>query len=229
MKKSRFNEPLVFIPKTNTSDNTSKKQLKREINWFNSAFSLSFKTNICRTFLILLKQDFPKSNRFHNIFNKVAVKVNYTFMSNMASIISSHNNRLLRSKTTEYGCNCRTRENSPLQNQCLTPNLIYQADVENNTNESTKIYFGSAETIFKAERVFCTISPFAWFSSTEILSRKTKVQRCLFNESLPHIPNYILSTLITTRKQEFIIGLVILIIRDGSILINLESKIHMLK
>ena len=63
----------------------------------------------------------------------------------------------------------------------------------------------------------------------EILSRKTKVQRCLFNESLPHIPNYILSTLITTRKQEFIIELVILIIRDGSILINLESKIHMLK
>ena len=125
--------------------------------WSNPPFSRS----IDRAFLELLKENFPKCNRLQRFFKKSTLKVSYTFMSNMASIISSHNNRLLRSKTTEYGCNCRTRENSPLQNQCLTPNLIYQADVENNTNESTKIYFGSAETIFKAERVFCTISPFA--------------------------------------------------------------------
>ena len=68
----------------------------------------------------------------------------------MSSIISSHNKRLLRPKTTEYGCNCRTRETCPLQNQCLTPNLIYRADVENNANRGTKIYFGLAEKSFKA-------------------------------------------------------------------------------
>ena len=61
-----------------------------------------------------------------------------------------HNKRLLRPRNTEYGCNCRTRENSPLQNQCLTPNLIYRADVESNAIKGTKIYFGLAETSFKA-------------------------------------------------------------------------------
>ena len=71
-------------------------------------------------------------------------------MSNMSSIISSHNKRLLRPRNTENGSNCRTRENCPLQNQCLKPNLIYPADVENNVNEGTKIYFGLAETSFKA-------------------------------------------------------------------------------
>ena len=71
-------------------------------------------------------------------------------MSNMSSIISSHNKRILRPRSTEYGCNCRTRENCPLQNQCLTANIIYRADVENNGNKGTKIYFGLAETSFKA-------------------------------------------------------------------------------
>ena len=61
-----------------------------------------------------------------------------------------NNKRPLRPRTTEYGCNCRTRENSPLQNQYLTPNLIYQAGVENNANKGTKIYFDLAEPSFKA-------------------------------------------------------------------------------
>ena len=138
LKKSGFNEPLVFIPKTNTSDNISKKQRKRKIICFNTPFSLGVKANIGRTFLKLLKQHFPKSNRLHKIFNKNTVKVSYSCMSNLSSIILSHNKRLLRPRITEYSCNCRTRENCPLQNQCLTPNLIYRADVENNPNKGTK-------------------------------------------------------------------------------------------
>ena len=131
LKKSGFNEPLVFIPATNASENTSKRQRKRKIIWFSSPFSLSVKTNIGRTFLKLLKQHFPKSNRLHKTFDKSTVKVSYSCMSNMSSIISSHNKRLLRPRTTEYGCNCQTRENCPLQ------------------NKGTKIYFGLAETSFK--------------------------------------------------------------------------------
>ena len=39
----------------------------------------------------------------------------------------------------------------PLQNQCLTPNLVYEADVENNANKGTKIYFSLAETSSKVQ------------------------------------------------------------------------------
>ena len=56
--------------------------------------------------------------------------------------------RLLRPRNTEYGCNCRTRENYSLQNQCeADPNT--QADVENNAYKGFKIYFGLGETSFK--------------------------------------------------------------------------------
>ena len=77
------------------------------------------------------------------------VKISYSCMNNMSSIIPSNNKRLIRPRTTKFVCNCRTRENCPLQNQCLTPNEIYQSDVENNKNKGIKIYFGLAETFFK--------------------------------------------------------------------------------
>ena len=52
-------------------------------------------------------------------------------------------------KTQTYGCNCRTKESCALLNQCLTPNIIYRADVENGTNSETRFYFGLTEIPFK--------------------------------------------------------------------------------
>ena len=170
-KKNGFNEPLTFIAKTNASNNNSKKQRKRKVIWFSSPFSLKGETSIGRTFLKLLKQRFPKSNRLQMSFNKNTVKVSYTCMNYMPSIISSHNKRLLIPGTTKYGWNCRKRQNCPLQNQCLTPNLIYRAYVENNANKGTKIYFGLAETSFK-ERFRNHNKDFnleQWRKSTELL------------------------------------------------------------
>ena len=68
----------------------------------------------------------------------------------MSSIIPSHSKRLLRPMTTEHCCNCGTRENCSLQNQCRTPNLVYQVDVKSNANKGMKVYFGLAEASFKA-------------------------------------------------------------------------------
>ena len=74
-------------------------------------------------------------------------------MSNLSSIISLHNKRLLRPRTTDHGCNFRMRETCLLQNHCLRPNQLCRADVENNANKGTKIYFDLAETSFKARFV----------------------------------------------------------------------------
>ena len=70
-------------------------------------------------------------------------------MSNMASILSSRNLNVINPfKTQTYGCNCRTKESCPLENQCLTPKISYRADVENDTNSETKFYFGLTQTPF---------------------------------------------------------------------------------
>ena len=70
-------------------------------------------------------------------------------MRNISSIISSHNNAILRNKQSVFGCNCNNRDNCPLQNKCLTHKTIYRAEVTNNANDEMKIYIGQAAPPFK--------------------------------------------------------------------------------
>ena len=50
----------------------------------------------------------------------------------------------------EEGCNCRNRKNCPLDGKCLTPNIIYEAQImSNQPNYKQKVYIGTAETDFK--------------------------------------------------------------------------------
>ena len=64
----------------------------------------------------------------------------------MGSIISSHNKYILNSNNTEYWCNCNNRDECPLENECLTPRIVYRADV---TNNKTNDYYGIPDTPFK--------------------------------------------------------------------------------
>ena len=70
-------------------------------------------------------------------------------MCNMNSIISEHNRSILNPPKMNYGYNCRDNTNWPLQNQCLTPNIVYQADVSNNLDNEKWVYLGVSETPFK--------------------------------------------------------------------------------
>ena len=67
----------------------------------------------------------------------------------MKSIISSHNKQILTPKNKQVGCNCRVKNSCPLDNKCLTSQLIYQADVTNTLNDEYKYYLGPAETTCK--------------------------------------------------------------------------------
>ena len=149
--RSGFTSDLVYTPKrTGCYNNEENKKRRRKIIWFNPPFFKSVKSNIGKTFLNLIQRHFPKTNNLHKIFNKNTIKVSYSCISNMASILSSHNLNVINPfKTQTYGCNCRTKESWPLQKQCLIPKIIYQADVENDTNSETKFYFGLTETPFK--------------------------------------------------------------------------------
>ena len=62
LKKDGFNEPLVFTPKANATDNTSKKQRKHKIKWFILPFPRNVKTNIGRT-LKICKTAFSKTQQ----------------------------------------------------------------------------------------------------------------------------------------------------------------------
>ena len=85
----------------------------------------------------------------HKIFNENTVKVSCSYLSNMSSIIPSRSKRLLRPITTKHCCNCGTRENCSLQNQCLNRTQYTKLMLISNANKGPKVYFGLAETSFK--------------------------------------------------------------------------------
>ena len=89
------------------SNNSGRKNTrKRKVIWFNPRYSMNVEINIGKTFLKLVKKHFPSNNSFHKIFNKNTIKISYSCMRNISSIIASHKS-ILRPKATEYGCNCR--------------------------------------------------------------------------------------------------------------------------
>ena len=149
LRRSGFTSDLVYTSKgTGYYNNEENKKRRHKTIWFNLSFSRSVKKNISKTFLNLIKRHFPKTNNLHKIFNENTVKVSYSCMSNMATLLSSHNLNVINPfRTQAYGCNCRTNESCPLQN--LTPKTIYRADVENDTKSEAKFYFGLTETPFK--------------------------------------------------------------------------------
>ena len=124
---------------------------KRKIIWFNPPFSKSVSTKIGKSFLSLLDLHFPINHIYSSIFNRNKIKVSYSCMQNIKSVINNHNMKVLNNTAEiEEGCNCRNRNNCPLDGKCLTPNIIYEAQImSNQPNYKQKVYIGTAETDFK--------------------------------------------------------------------------------
>ena len=71
---------------------------------------------------------------------------------NMNSIIKAHNMKVLKKNETnhtepEKGCNCRDKLTCPVDNKCLTSNVVYKATV--NYEDTEQSYIGMTECSFK--------------------------------------------------------------------------------
>ena len=94
----------------------------RKIIWFNPPYSSSVATDNGKKFFLLLDKNFPKTHKFYKIFNPNNVKVSYSSMPNISSIIKSHNQKVLSndvSKSSKSSCNCRDKSSCPLNGNCL--------------------------------------------------------------------------------------------------------------
>ena len=69
---------------------TQQPYRNRQCNviWFNPPFSKNVKTNIACSFLHLVDSHFPAGHKLHKIFNRNTVKVRYSCMNNVRSIIT---------------------------------------------------------------------------------------------------------------------------------------------
>ena len=120
--------------------------------WFNPPYSANVVTKVGKHFLPSLDKHFPPHNKFHKIFNRNTVKISCSCLPNMKTIINSHNQKVANPKTIpkDRTCNCVDKEKCLLSQNCLVNNIIYKAvSTPTNLLYKVKIYFGSAETMFK--------------------------------------------------------------------------------
>ena len=151
LNHSGYNYELQYKPSQTNENKNTRKNRKRNIIWFNPPFSRNVTTNIGKIFLQLIQKHFPINNKYHKIFNKNNLKISYSCMGNIKSIINTHNKQILtENKTPTKNCNCINKHDCPLDNKCQTTNLIYKAKITSNLpNYFYKIYYGTSEGTFK--------------------------------------------------------------------------------
>ncbi len=143
LKKSGFSDEMKFKKYEKVKNNR-----KRNIMYFNPPFSKNVKTNIGKKFLYLVSKHFKPDHKYRSLFNKNNLKVSYSCMPNVRNIIKAHNAKVLSPEVEKANeCNCRRKNECPLDGKCLTQCVVYKADVS--TCDGKKVYYGSSMGSFK--------------------------------------------------------------------------------
>jgi len=142
-------------------------------------YSMNVDTSIGRTFLNLIDTCFPASHHLHKLLNRNTIKISYSCMPNMKQMISAHNKNVLNKDNPEDTkpqlCNCRRNNICPLNGECLTSGVVYQASVTRQDNKKEDTYIGLTDNSFKtrynshnssfrneSKRNATTLSQFIW-------------------------------------------------------------------
>ena len=153
LRDSGYTNDVEYVEDRKNKEPVSKRKRERKVTWFNPPFSKNVTTKVGQKFLKLIDKHFPVGSKLRKVFNRNTIKVSYSCMPSMGSIIKQHNARICgteeESGSQPRCCNCRNPERCPLNGHCLTNKIVYKATVETDGTRAPKIYIGSTETSFK--------------------------------------------------------------------------------
>ena len=195
LRDSGFNANIAYNARA-----TRNLRRKRNIIWFNPPYNAQVETNVGRVFLNIVKKHFIHRHKYHKLFNKNNIKISYSCMPNMKSIIARHNKKVLNNEvlpTASITCNCPqdNRVNCPLDGMCLSGSIVYNASVT--SNGETKVYTGATQPEFKkrfrnhthsfsnrAKETDTTLSRYIW----QLKDRETgyNIKWSLYRQSFPY-------------------------------------------
>ena len=97
LKKSGYKENIKYCQPTENApgESTQRRKRRKRIVWFNPPYNEAVTINIGKKFLQLLDRCFKPRNKLYKILNRHLVKISYSCMPNMKSIIDSHNKKVL--------------------------------------------------------------------------------------------------------------------------------------
>ena len=110
-------------------------------------------THVGRAFINLVDKCFPTGHKLRKVFNRNTVKLSYSGTPSMKQLIDGHNKAILKKDNQPVqdqnvkACNCRNKNDCPLQGECLQKEIVYQATVT--AHEEKETYVGLTATAFK--------------------------------------------------------------------------------
>ena len=91
LKDSGYNVKLIYKDSREGSNTQKRKNRSRKILWFNPLYNMEVTNNVDKEFFKLLKRNFPATDPLHKIFNKNSIKLSYSCMPHINSIINKSN------------------------------------------------------------------------------------------------------------------------------------------
>ena len=141
IKLSGYNYEIKF--KSEGEENKRSRKRKRKVIWFNPPYCKSVRTNIGKKFLQIVNKYFGNNSKFKKYLNKNNIKLSYSCLPNIETIIKNHNKKITNDNknSEDETCNCRDKEKCPLKGGlCRAKNVIYQATIK--TSNESKSYIG---------------------------------------------------------------------------------------
>ena len=145
LNEAGYNHKLKFNPTSH--ERSRKKQRCRNVTWFNPPFSRNIVSNVGKDFFQLIDKSFPPGHILHPVFNRKTVKLSYSCLPNMRTVIKNKNNKLLKGgHDMPPPCNCAPNQ-CPVDGKCKTKGVVYQATLTTENHENFT-YIGLTEKTF---------------------------------------------------------------------------------
>jgi hypothetical protein len=153
LNQAGYSEEIEYVsqPTINKMRNRGRKTI-----WFNPPYSVAVRGNLTKMFSNIIRTTLPHGHVFlSRLFNKHNLRLSYSTTPNLQSIISQHNSKLIkeyrsRSKPPQKLCNCRVKNDCPMDGKCLSESVVYRADVTaTGTVQESKFYNGATGNTFK--------------------------------------------------------------------------------
>ena len=140
LEKSSYSYKLEY--KKPDEKKTKKRQRHRLILLFNPPFSNHVTTQIGKHFFEILDSSFPKKHPLHKIFNRSTVKLSFSTIRNIRSIVDAHNKKKMsQQEPKNEPCNCQRSKVCPMDR--------VPGGCQAHQDEPTMTYYGQTKRPFK--------------------------------------------------------------------------------
>ena len=155
LRKSGYDHRLTY--EQSNEQTRRRRNRSRKVVWFNPPFNMDVETKLGHKFLKIIDEAFPPNHKLAKIFNRRTLKLSYSCMPSIKTIVNSHNKEKLRGATGHQhensddneGCNCQVPGECPIPGRCLATNVVYQATVTPANGQPPSTYTGVTANSFK--------------------------------------------------------------------------------